>query len=300
MATAVATWAAPVAPAAALLTGGPFGGVAAAAALFLGLALAARRLEPRERSLLLAMALIGHCIALTAALAGHPWQIDAHMVFFAMLAIVATMGSIPALLLACAVTAVHHLSLSILLPALVYPAAGLGVALERTALHAVVVVFEAAVLAWFIRSTEAAGAELAARRAELARSAEASNELRQAAEDARARAEDLAERTRRDGEAAAGVFDAVLSRFAAGDLTARVEADVPPAYQPTKRSLNSGLVHLREAISAIRSGGDGVRSASDDILSSAEDLSRRTETQAANLEETAAAVEQITATVRAA
>jgi methyl-accepting chemotaxis protein len=38
--------------------------------------------------------LVGQCVALTAALAGHAWQIDAHMTFFAALAILVVMNDI--------------------------------------------------------------------------------------------------------------------------------------------------------------------------------------------------------------
>ncbi|WP_096787322.1 methyl-accepting chemotaxis protein [Rhodobacter sp. CZR27] len=217
----------PVAPLAALLVGGPLLPVLLASPLFAALGLIAVRVSPRSRPMLLAVSLIGHCIAFTAAFAGHRWQIDTHMLFFAMLAIVAMMSSIPALLLAVGVTAVHHLVLAVALPALVYPSADLSENLIRTVFHAAIVVFEAAVLLLSILQRARTAAEVSAARARLAESAEQAAAARMEAEAARERAVAAAERTRAEGQRAAAAVEqiAATSRSAAdGSASARAVA----------------------------------------------------------------------------
>ena len=84
----------PVAPVAAVATGVPLLPIVIPALVFAGLALAARRGQGTGAFLLVTLALVGQCVLFTAAFAGHGWQLDTHMAFFAALAIVATMGSI--------------------------------------------------------------------------------------------------------------------------------------------------------------------------------------------------------------
>jgi hypothetical protein len=78
--------------------------------------------------------------------AGHPWQLDMHMYFFALLAVLSAWCDWRPILLAAGVIAVHHLTFNFLLPDLVFPAG--GASLPRVLIHAVVVVVETAVLVW--------------------------------------------------------------------------------------------------------------------------------------------------------
>ncbi|WP_297506909.1 methyl-accepting chemotaxis protein [uncultured Caulobacter sp.] len=88
-----------------------------------------------------------------------------------------------------------------------------------------------------------------------------------------------------------------LSRLAAGDLSARVEGDLAPAFHGLRTEFEQAAVALAEAMGAVdRTAGD-IRASADDIAHSAEDLSQRTEQQAATLEQTAAAVEQLAGAV---
>ncbi|SFS57527.1 methyl-accepting chemotaxis protein [Sulfitobacter marinus] len=93
-----------------------------------------------------ALALLGQAIALNGAFQGHAWQIDSHMLYFALLASLVILRSIPVLLFAAAVVAIHHASLSILMPTLIYPSGGLWDNIERTLLHAGVVILETGAL----------------------------------------------------------------------------------------------------------------------------------------------------------
>ena len=93
----------------------------------------------------------GLVILFTAAFANHPWQIDTHMMFFVVLAVVATQFRIRSLLLSAGIIAVHHLIFTLTIPSLVYPSFDLLGNLERTILHAIVVVLETTVLVTSVR-----------------------------------------------------------------------------------------------------------------------------------------------------
>lgn len=131
---------------AAWVAGNAIVAVGVVAALFAGMAFLGARLSGVHGRVLAAIGLVGQAICITAALSGHGWQLDSHMLFFALLAVCMIMSEPLAVLAAAAAIAVHHLSLSLALPALVYPSVELLANLKRTALHGVIVVIEAAVL----------------------------------------------------------------------------------------------------------------------------------------------------------
>ena len=89
-----------------------------------------------------------------------------------------------------------------------------------------------------------------------------------------------------------------LNRLADGDLTYRVDADFPQAYQRLQSDFNGAITQMEEAMRTIVHAANSIGSGSDEIASAADDLSRRSEQQAASLEETAAALDEITATVK--
>ncbi|MEM5467726.1 methyl-accepting chemotaxis protein [Celeribacter marinus] len=120
------------------------------AVLFSAVALIAGRLPARTSRILTAQALVGTAITFNAALMGHALQIDSHMLYFAVLAMIVAMNGIRALLLAAGTIAVHHLVLTFAMPALVYPTLSLSLNIERTLMHAVIVVMETAALAYMI------------------------------------------------------------------------------------------------------------------------------------------------------
>ena len=80
---------------------------------------------------------------------GHPWQIDAHMYFFAALAVLAALCDWRSIIVAAAVTATHHLLLNFIVPAWVFPE---GADVVRVIFHAVIVVLESAALVWASRT----------------------------------------------------------------------------------------------------------------------------------------------------
>lgn len=121
--------------------------IAPAAALVVALAATASlRIAARPAALALTAGLIGQAIAMTTAFTGHPWQLDSHMLFFALLACTMALNYWPAVALGTALVAIHHLSLTFVLPALVFPDAGLLANLQRVAFHAVILLVEAGAL----------------------------------------------------------------------------------------------------------------------------------------------------------
>lgn len=92
-----------------------------------------------------AIMLVGEPAMLLIVLQGHPWQMDMHMYFFAMLALNIAWFDRGALLVAASATALHHLVLLYFVPYAVFSTEG---NLARVALHAVIVAFQTAVLVW--------------------------------------------------------------------------------------------------------------------------------------------------------
>jgi len=72
------------------------------------------------------------------------WQIDYHMYFFAVFAMLTAYIDWRPIAVAAALTAVHHLILDLFVPANVFPQEGL----DRVVLHALAVVAECSVLFW--------------------------------------------------------------------------------------------------------------------------------------------------------
>jgi methyl-accepting chemotaxis protein len=97
------------------------------------------------RRIAVAVGLLIMVSLLLAATAGGAWQTDIHMYYFAALAVLATYCDRNVILAGAAVTAVHHLVLSFIAPALVFSG---GSDLGRVFLHAGILVIEAGVLIW--------------------------------------------------------------------------------------------------------------------------------------------------------
>jgi methyl-accepting chemotaxis protein len=112
-----------------------------------GAATVAYRIDPigQTSRLVTAVALVGAASLLVYVMRGQTWQLDIHMYYFAILAMLSVYCDWQMLLLAAAATAVHHLTLNFVFPAAIYPGGG---DFGRVLLHATVVVFETAALSW--------------------------------------------------------------------------------------------------------------------------------------------------------
>ena len=91
---------------------------------------------------------------------------------------------------------------------------------------------------------------------------------------------------------------AFAERVAAGDLTARVDAEGNDEVAQLQRELNRMSQSLSELVAHVRSVADSVATGSQQIAGGNADLSQRTEQQAAALQQTAASMEELGATVR--
>ncbi len=95
--------------------------------------------------------LMAQVMALLIAGRGYPWQMDLHMAFFAALALCALMYDIRAIILGTVLVALHHLIVGLSLETFVFYGGG---SLGRVALHAVILLTEAAGLIWLTLTTE--------------------------------------------------------------------------------------------------------------------------------------------------
>ena len=176
------------------------------------------------------VAAVGMASLILAAARGSVWQVDVHMYYFALLAILASYCDWTVILTAAAAVALHHLALNFLAPALLFTG---GADLVRVLLHAAILILETAALtymAWQVTHL------FAATSSSLLQAEAARDSARMAqAEQVRIRAE--SEATRRETMAlVASQLEAELStaingitaatqamRTTAGDLTAGAE-----------------------------------------------------------------------------
>lgn len=98
-----------------------------------------------ETRLMIGVALVGMVALVVLQLNGQPWQLDAHMYFFAALALLTAYCDWRVLVFSAGAIALHHLVLNFVLPAAIYPG---GADFGRVLLHAVIVVLETAALTW--------------------------------------------------------------------------------------------------------------------------------------------------------
>jgi hypothetical protein len=79
------------------------------------------------------------------------WQIDYHMYFFAVFAMLVGYVDWRPIVISAGLTAVHHLIFDLVVPSAVFPSEGL----DRVALHAICVVAECSVLIWITATVKA-------------------------------------------------------------------------------------------------------------------------------------------------
>ena len=252
--------------------------------------------------LMIAVALIASLSLIVAAGAGSRWQIDLHMCYFAELAMLAAYCDRDVVLAGAATTAIHHLALNFLMPALVFPD---GAQFGRVLLHAGVLVIETAALVWLTHrittlfASGAANFAAAVQASDAARAVEAQAAAQRSLnEQARRQADaELATAT----EAQCAVVAAVaagLACLAQGDVSCRLRDPFAAEYEGLRGNFNDAMGQMEELICGIVGNAGAIQLGTEEIRTASDDLSRRTEQQAASLEQTAAALDEITATVR--
>ena len=295
----------PLAGVSAWAAGNGVWGPCIAAALVAGVASAAWSLAPAAKATRLtsAVAYIAMVSIILAACRGAYLQIDVHMYYFAALAILAVYCDRDVILAGAGVTALQHLSLNFLAPALLFPA---GANLPRVLLHAAVVVAEAGALVWMTQQIVAlfdssashlADAQAATAQIQAAEAEAAAQRL--VVENERKQADAQRAETARELNQVVAVLAQGLARLAHGELRQPLEQPFPANYEKLRTDYNAALAQLRETVAAILRSTGIINTGTAEIISASDDLARRTEKQAATLEETAASLDEVTSAVRA-
>ena len=207
---------------------------------------------------------------LLAMASGTGWLIDMHMVFFAFLAVLAALADWRVIIVGTAVTALHHLALNFIAPALVFPD---GADLMRVVFHAVIVLVEAAVLIVLCRQFEVLICSLMdARRAEAALDAERAAEREALAGEQRLVLTGLSER---------------LRALAEGDLGTRLDKPFPGEFDRARTLLNESCAALDQLVGAVAQTADQVATGAHELREASSDLAGKTEQQTAAIESAA-------------
>ena len=216
------------------------------------------RLSGRAARLAVSLALIGQAIVFSAAFAGHAWQADSHMAFFALLATLMVLADPVVVLIAAGVIAAHHLSLGLFLPQLVYPSADLIVNLQRTVMHGLIVAIEAGILFWAIRKQNMSEETAKAARLSAEAASAASSAAHAEAEAARLKTEEALRDARvaqAEAEASKETALAEAERAQSADRRAREQELQDRAERDARKKVQDDVVQaLRSGLSALAQG----------------------------------------------
>jgi len=242
---------------------------------------------------LIAIGLTGGPIAFVDAGRGD-WQIDYHMYFFAVYAMLAAYWDWRPIAVAAGVTAGHHLALDYIDPAVVFPKEGIG----RVLLHASVVLAECSVLFWMTTRVSqlfkdvenskaqvaeaAAGSEIAAQRAaaladerqhtldELERTLSALHESKAREH---ALAEERAQREHAEYLEKSNERKMLTSHFDDGvGQLGRSLSDVSLDMQHTAQSMKEILITAGDEASRVTIGAQSIATTVQELATSAEQL----------------------------
>jgi len=240
----------------------------------LALAVVARRVPGSWRHFLMATALVGQAVVLSAVLAGHPLQDTAHTAFFVLLAVVAVSGHRGALAWACGLAAAHHVSVSLFAPHLAFASADVAQNLLVSGVYTVLFAAEGVLLAVMMRR-KSRGLD------QLRRSTDKLRVERQIAEDAREEAQEAQAQMQE-------VMDALrigLSRLAGRDLSFGIQTPFPEPYEILRTEFNETVEMLREAFITASNVSEQVAGDSQDLAQAVTGLTAMTTDQAKVLAE---------------
>ncbi len=295
------------------------------------------RIDPAKARQTLAIALVGQVSLITATLAEHPWQVDSHMYFFAVVAILAALVDIRALVIATALVVGHHLTLNFLAPAFVYPG---GQSLGRTVVHAVILLFESGTLIYMTRTRIALAAAAESERAAALEAQARTEAAMRTVEETREQNEEqrtvlmktveeeftdlvsqglegrFSGRIKRQFEdptmntlasSLNQLFENVelilsdlqsnLSALAAGDLSKDMSVELKGQFEDLRQGVNGSVLSLRGMVADIQKAAVTTRKTTGDINEDARNLAARGEKQATRIQETSATMEELSQTV---
>ncbi|WP_299423069.1 methyl-accepting chemotaxis protein [uncultured Shimia sp.] len=257
--------------------------VGASAGVFAALAFYAFRLGGNLAARLsVTVAVIGQIAVILAAMAGHAWQLDVHMVFFAALAMLTLMTCPASLLVGAGVTAVHHLALTFFWPSMVYPSVDLMENIGRTVLHAVVVIAETGILLTSVMTTLRQMNERNKEQAVLSETMEA------------LKAEKTGIEAREKAQAdVVSTLHERLTRIANGNLDASINHSFDKSYEALRKSFNDAVSSLSGIITSVTSVSSQIEVDSRELAEVSNSVAHSTEKQAGALQGVTDAVEQI-------
>jgi methyl-accepting chemotaxis protein len=239
---------------------------------------------------------------MVGAWSGHVWQIDMHMAYFAALGVVAIFADWPVILVAAATVALHHLTLSFILPSLVFAGGG---GIGRVLVHAVILITEAGTLMWAAVNNVHMLEKVSATLAEADRAVDEAISAQQAAFEAsqsEVETREAAEAERWEAQQKlTQVVDGLaqgLRKLAGGDLTYRIETAFSPEFETLRRDFNATSGQLAETMAGVINQSEALNAGANEVTRTADDLASRTERQAATLNQTASALEVVTTKVR--
>ena len=227
----------PLAPGAAFLVGNAWFPVGAFAVLMAAVALFGTMTGGRHGRVLIGLGLTGQAMAFSAALTGHPWQIDSHMLYFALLAVAMSLSDGRVILTSAAAIAVQHVVLTVAMPGLIYPSVDLVENLARTGVHGTIVALEAAVLYLLIRERQRLDTHMAEATEASARAAEREQKMQR-------------EAVRVQEQVVRQLGDA-LTRLARRDLSVSIQTAFDPAHDSLRQNFNEAIAELRGTVKQV-------------------------------------------------
>jgi len=239
--------------AAALFVGTPALVMGTVSLVFAGLTMAAGRLSRPQARAATAIGLQAQVMVLTAAFTGHPWQLDTHMLYFAVLAAMIGMADRTALTAASGAVVGQHLLLTLVMPALLYPGADetLLANIGRTLMHGAIVLIETTALV----ATTTQRLALYKRTIEDHQKVQAALE---AADQARTRTEHILEEVeiqKQQAETARGQAEAALERAAEETERARqVDAAAQAAAKKEDEARRRIAAEMRQVVDGLQEG----------------------------------------------
>ena len=209
---------------------------------------------------------MGQLPLLTAALAGNPWQLDTHLIYFSVLAGLVILQDQRALLAASGIVVVHHMVLTFFLPTLIYPSSGLMLDIGRLALHGSVWVAETGGLLYLLRMQ-------LSQRQQIERE---SSKLSEALTHAQKMHHDLTEKESEQRNVM-DCLSAALMKLASGNITAQIEVEFPNEFEALRLEFNSAVKSLSVAMGRVQESVESIKVDTTSIASASERLAMRTE-----------------------
>jgi len=258
-------------------------GVGAAAVVFLAIgAWALRGGYETQHRIAATVAGAGQVTLILAAFAGHPWQLDAHMIFFAYIPMTAAMLCPTSIIVAALVAVVHHLGLSFVMPALVFPSADLSENILRSLFHGAVIAVETAALFYGVRRNVSRMADLNAEQDRLSEVMEIL-EREKALVEAKEEASSMVVEQLRVG----------LAKVEANNLADDITETFPPEYEALRLSFNASMSSLRETVTDVTFVTDQIGVDASQLAEASANVAISTEKQANALSQVTASVEVI-------